>query len=267
MASSCYSGHCRASSNISPWEELQTASVFVGYLGCSLPHFPFFVHRRLRISDGKKLRSWWVVGRWCRALLEDNGDTLDFRKLSIGAKASFGAVAVGSSGDEAKAKIQSAAVSRTSAPPELKMHIRGEGPHTFENIEYHMVIDEGLEEPPSYPDLMRKTHTRKNGTFIDERAEALVLETDTQGHHLWTWQCATVKRSLDMEMQTYFKEEMTKTQSTLNMILQLLQPQASNSSAFTAQPTQAQRQSQSYSQAQPQGQGQAPFSGSVSSSR
>nr|VDD30911.1 unnamed protein product [Brassica oleracea] len=60
---------------------------------------------------------------------------------------------------------------------------------------------------------------------------------------------------------------MTKTQSTLNMILQLLQPQASNSSAFTAQPTQAQRQSQSYSQAQPQGQGQAPFSGSVSSSR
>ncbi|CAF1742626.1 unnamed protein product [Brassica oleracea var. botrytis] len=98
MASSCYSGHCRASSNISPWEELQTASVFVGYLGCSLPHFPFFVHRRLRISDGKKLRSWWVVGRWCRALLEDNGDTLDFRKLSIGAKASFGAVAVGSSG-------------------------------------------------------------------------------------------------------------------------------------------------------------------------
>ncbi|WZZ88035.1 hypothetical protein YC2023_116614 [Brassica napus] len=53
MASSCYSGHCRASSNISPWEELQTASVFVGYLGCSLPHFPFFVHRRLRISDGK----------------------------------------------------------------------------------------------------------------------------------------------------------------------------------------------------------------------
>ncbi|KAF3502692.1 hypothetical protein F2Q69_00042104 [Brassica cretica] len=119
----------------------------------------------------------------------------------------------GSLPDEAKAKIQSAAVSRTSAPPELKMHIRGEGPHTFENIEYHMVIDEA--------------------------------KTDTQGHHLWTWQCATVKRSLDMEMQ----------------------PQASNSSASTAQPTQAQRQSQSYSQAQPQGQGQAPFSGSVSSSR
>ncbi|KAH0897489.1 hypothetical protein HID58_047057 [Brassica napus] len=94
---------------------------------------------------------------------------------------------------EAKAKSQSAS-----------MHVHGAGPRTFANIAYKMVsfpslstfifplfncllsnflffpllyvVDEGFEEPVSYPDLVRKSHTRKDGTFIDERAEALVLE-------------------------------------------------------------------------------------------
>ncbi|KAJ4868630.1 hypothetical protein Rs2_49822 [Raphanus sativus] len=60
----------------------------------------------------------------------------------------------------------------------LKMHIHGAGPHTFANIGHKMAIDEGLEEPVSYTDLVRKTHTRKDGTFMDERAEALVLEVE-----------------------------------------------------------------------------------------
>ena len=79
------------------------------------------------------------------------------------------------------------------------MHVHGAGPRTFANIAYKMVsfpslstfifplfncllsnflffpllyvVDEGFEEPVSYPDLVRKTHTRKDGTFIDERAE------------------------------------------------------------------------------------------------
>ncbi|KAH0890217.1 hypothetical protein HID58_052646 [Brassica napus] len=47
--------------------------------------------------------------------------------------------------------------------------------------------------PPSYPDLVRKTHTRKDRTFMNEQAEALVLE---------------------VEQATDLKEEMTKSQST-----------------------------------------------------
>ncbi|KAF3506550.1 hypothetical protein F2Q69_00010015 [Brassica cretica] len=42
------------------------------------------------------------------------------------------------------------------------------GPQTFANIEYRMIIDEGLEEPPSCPDLVRKTHTHADGSFIDK---------------------------------------------------------------------------------------------------
>ncbi|KAF2551577.1 hypothetical protein F2Q68_00033726 [Brassica cretica] len=79
---------------------------------------------------------------------------------------------------EAKAKSQSAAESRCAAPPGLKMHVHGAGPRTFANIAYNMVVEEGLEGPVSYPDLVRKTHCRKDGTFLDERAEALVLEVE-----------------------------------------------------------------------------------------
>ena len=52
-------------------------------------------------------------------------------------------------------------------------------------------------------------------------------------------------------LKTDFNEGTAKTQSTLNMILQLLQPQAS-----TAQPSQSQHHSPSHSEAQPQGQAQ-----------
>lgn len=38
------------------------------------------------------------------------------------------------------------------------------------------MIEEG--EPISLPDLVRKTHTRRDGSFIDERAEELVLEVE-----------------------------------------------------------------------------------------
>lgn len=40
------------------------------------------------------------------------------------------------------------------------------------------MVEGGLDEPPSFIDLVRKTHTRKDGSFIDERAEALVLEVE-----------------------------------------------------------------------------------------
>lgn len=39
----------------------------------------------------------------------------------------------------AKAKSQSASVSRCSAPPQQKMHVHGAGPRTFANIAYKMV--------------------------------------------------------------------------------------------------------------------------------
>ncbi|KAG2288621.1 hypothetical protein Bca52824_048225 [Brassica carinata] len=58
------------------------------------------------------------------------------------------------------------------------MHVHGAGPRFFVNIGYRMMIDQGLDALPSYTDLARKTHTRKDGTFMDERTEKLVLEVE-----------------------------------------------------------------------------------------
>uniref|UniRef100_A0A0D3BHT8 Uncharacterized protein n=1 Tax=Brassica oleracea var. oleracea TaxID=109376 RepID=A0A0D3BHT8_BRAOL len=38
--------------------------------------------------------------------------------------------------------------------------------------------DEGLDEPPSYTALARKTHTGKDGSFLDEHTEELALEVE-----------------------------------------------------------------------------------------
>ncbi|KAL0826146.1 hypothetical protein Bca101_049823 [Brassica carinata] len=58
-----------------------------------------------------------------------------------------------------KKKSTKAAKSRKSAPDGKKMHKHGAGPRCFLNIEYKMMVDEGLDEPPSYTALARKTHT------------------------------------------------------------------------------------------------------------
>uniref|UniRef100_A0A0D3CJK0 Uncharacterized protein n=1 Tax=Brassica oleracea var. oleracea TaxID=109376 RepID=A0A0D3CJK0_BRAOL len=58
------------------------------------------------------------------------------------------------------------------------MHKHGAGPHCFLNIEYKMMVDEGLDGPPSYTAFARKTHTGKDGSFLDERTEELVLEVE-----------------------------------------------------------------------------------------
>ena len=40
------------------------------------------------------------------------------------------------------------------------------------------MVDEGLDEPLSYTALAKKTHTCKDGSFLDERTEELVLEVE-----------------------------------------------------------------------------------------
>ncbi|WZY93085.1 hypothetical protein YC2023_065414 [Brassica napus] len=232
--------------------------------------------------------------------------------------------------DGAKAKSQSAADSRTSAPVGLKMHVHGAGPRCFVNIGYRMMIDQGLDTLPSYTDLARKTHTRKDGTFMDERTEQLVLEVEQAVEEMLedgspvgdSQTCSTaatenskrlllnqeyikrgktrkgtiyglgsvqfnnkhpsesvpasLNRNIGLEtrvcgletitqeiksdfqtlksdvqaIKTDFNQGMAKTQSSLDTILQFLQPQASNHAASTAQPTQ--------SQAPPQGQAPSP---------
>ncbi|XP_048595859.1 uncharacterized protein LOC106433696 isoform X4 [Brassica napus] len=232
--------------------------------------------------------------------------------------------------DGAKAKSQSAADSRTSAPVGLKMHVHGAGPRCFVNIGYRMMIDQGLDTLPSYTDLARKTHTRKDGTFMDERTEQLVLEVEQAVEEMLedgspdgdSQTCSTaatenskrlllnqeyikrgktrkgtiyglgsvqfnnkhpsesvpasLNRNIGLEtrvcgletvtqeirsdfqtlksdvqaIKTDFNQGMAKTQSSLDMILQFLQPQASNHAASTPQPTQ--------SQAPPQGQAPSP---------
>ncbi|KAG5395959.1 hypothetical protein IGI04_017773 [Brassica rapa subsp. trilocularis] len=80
--------------------------------------------------------------------------------------------------EQAKKKSAKAAKSRKSAPVGKKMHKHGAGPRCFLNIQYNMMVDEGLDEPPSYTALARKTHTGKDGSFLDERTEELVLEVE-----------------------------------------------------------------------------------------
>ncbi|KAL0771977.1 hypothetical protein Bca101_037128 [Brassica carinata] len=80
--------------------------------------------------------------------------------------------------EQAKKKSAKAAKSRKSAPVGKKMHKHGAGPRCFLSIEYKMMVDEGLDEPPSYTALARKTHTGKDGSFLDERIEKLVLEVE-----------------------------------------------------------------------------------------
>ncbi|KAL0834672.1 hypothetical protein Bca101_086561 [Brassica carinata] len=82
--------------------------------------------------------------------------------------------------EQAKRKSAKAARSRKSAPVGKKMHKHGAGPRCFLNIAYQMVsmVDEGLDEPPSYTALARKTHMGKDGSFLDERTEELVLEVE-----------------------------------------------------------------------------------------
>uniref|UniRef100_A0A0D3BGZ2 Uncharacterized protein n=1 Tax=Brassica oleracea var. oleracea TaxID=109376 RepID=A0A0D3BGZ2_BRAOL len=80
--------------------------------------------------------------------------------------------------EHTKRKSAKAARSRKSAPVGKKMHKHGAGPRCFLNIAYKMMVDEGLDEPPSYTALARKTHTGKDGSFLDERTEELVLEIE-----------------------------------------------------------------------------------------
>ncbi|KAH0865830.1 hypothetical protein HID58_083041 [Brassica napus] len=80
--------------------------------------------------------------------------------------------------EQAKRKRAKTARSRKSAPVGKKMHKHGAGPRCFLNIAYQMMVDEGLDEPPSYTALARKTHTGKDGSFLDERTEELVLEVE-----------------------------------------------------------------------------------------
>lgn len=76
----------------------------------------------------------------------------------------------------AKKKSQSAATSRKSAPRGKTMYKHGAGPRCFVNIEHRITIEDG--EPPSYTALARKIHTGKDGSFLDERTEELVLEVE-----------------------------------------------------------------------------------------
>ncbi|KAH0939106.1 LOW QUALITY PROTEIN: hypothetical protein HID58_006567, partial [Brassica napus] len=77
--------------------------------------------------------------------------------------------------EQAKRKSAKSGRSRKSAPVGKKMHKHGAGPRCFLNIAYNMA---SLDEPPSYTALARKTHTGKDGSFLDERTEELVLEVE-----------------------------------------------------------------------------------------
>ncbi|CAL9224237.1 unnamed protein product [Arabidopsis halleri] len=78
----------------------------------------------------------------------------------------------------ARKRSRSATRSRTSDPDGKGMHKHCAGPQNFLKIEYDMMIESGSDQPPPFTDLVRKTRTRKDGTFIDERAKSLVIDVE-----------------------------------------------------------------------------------------
>ncbi|CAH2065614.1 unnamed protein product [Thlaspi arvense] len=80
--------------------------------------------------------------------------------------------------EPARKRSKSVASSRMTPQGEKGVHKHCAGPQNFLKIEYDMMVESGLDEPPPYTDLVRKTHTRSDGTFVDGRSESLVLEVE-----------------------------------------------------------------------------------------
>ncbi|KAF2544641.1 hypothetical protein F2Q68_00031651 [Brassica cretica] len=80
--------------------------------------------------------------------------------------------------EPAKKKSKKAAKSRKSDPLGKGVYNQNAGPVGFARIEYNMTVETG--EPPSYTDLVRRTHTKKDGTFGDYRAEELVTQAEME---------------------------------------------------------------------------------------
>ncbi|XP_013705736.1 uncharacterized protein LOC106409704 [Brassica napus] len=53
-----------------------------------------------------------------------------------------------------------------------------------EGCKIPQMIESGTNERPSYTDLVRKTHTRKDGTFVDYHAEELVTQAEIEAIQL-----------------------------------------------------------------------------------
>ena len=112
--------------------------------------------------------------------------------------------------DAAKKKSKKAAKSRKSDPVGKGCHKHNAGPRSFARIEYNTVsfhvytlnsilfffliycnyfyflqmVASGTNERPSFTDLVRATHTRPDGTFVDYRAEELVTQAELEATQL-----------------------------------------------------------------------------------
>ncbi|CAA7030322.1 unnamed protein product [Microthlaspi erraticum] len=75
-------------------------------------------------------------------------------------------------------KSKSASDSRYSDQGGHGKHVHTAGPTPYIKIKYDMMIVSGGVEP-SFPDLVRRTHTRKDGTFADGRSKMIVEEVET----------------------------------------------------------------------------------------
>ncbi|XP_022556311.2 uncharacterized protein LOC106396897 [Brassica napus] len=84
--------------------------------------------------------------------------------------------------EPAKKKSKKAAKSRKSDTVGKGVHKQNARPVGFARIEYNMTTETG--ELPSYTDLVRKTYTNKDGTFVDYRAEELVTKAEMEATQL-----------------------------------------------------------------------------------
>ncbi|CAH2071147.1 unnamed protein product [Thlaspi arvense] len=81
-------------------------------------------------------------------------------------------------GKPSRKRSKSAASSHMTRHGEKWIHKHCAGPQIFLKIEYDMMVEPALHEPPPYTDLVRKTHTRSDRSSVDGRSETLVLEVE-----------------------------------------------------------------------------------------
>ncbi|KAH0903032.1 hypothetical protein HID58_042535 [Brassica napus] len=86
--------------------------------------------------------------------------------------------------DAAKKKSKKADKSRKSDLVGKGCHKHNAGPRSFARIEYNMMVASGTNERASFTDLVRATHTRPDGTFVDYRAEELVTQAEMEATQL-----------------------------------------------------------------------------------
>ncbi|KAL0836100.1 hypothetical protein Bca101_087989 [Brassica carinata] len=104
------------------------------------------------------------------------------------------------------------------------------------------MVASGTNERPSFTDLVRVTHTRPDGTFVDYRAEELVTQAEMEATQLSNTEgspgspSASSTPSRLKQDVSEVKQDFASTRDAINQLLQTLHPQQAPTEQTFAQP-------------------------------